>query len=54
MPGFQENLIGIGLICDADYSVTFTKDSVSMYSPNGHKVLRGGEKRKALDCGACP
>ena len=41
MPGFQENLIGIGKICDADYSVTFTKDSVIIYSPKGHTVLTG-------------
>ena len=54
MPGFQENRIGIGPICDADYSVTFTKDAVSIYSPNGHRVLRGGDKRKVLDYGACP
>ena len=39
MPGFQENLVCIGLICDADYSVTFTKDAVSIYSPKGHRVL---------------
>ena len=39
MPGFQENLVGKGPICDADYSVTFTKDAVSMYSPKVHRVL---------------
>ena len=41
MPGFQENLVGIGPICYADYSVTFTKDAVSIYSPKGHRVLMG-------------
>ena len=41
MPGFQENLVGIGLIYDADYSVTFTKDLVRIYSPKGHRVLIG-------------
>ena len=40
MPGFQENLMGIGPICDADYKVTFTKDTVSIYNPKGHRVLR--------------
>ena len=39
MPGFRENLVGIGPICDSDYSVTFTKDTVSIYSPKGHRVL---------------
>ena len=46
MPVFQENLIGIGPICDADYSVTFTKYTVSIYSPNGHKVLRGWREKE--------
>ena len=41
MPGFQENLIGIGPICDANYSVTFTKDAVINYIPKGHLVLKG-------------
>ena len=41
LPGFQENLVGIGPICDADYSFTFTKDAVSIYSPKGHRVLIG-------------
>ena len=41
IPGFQENLIGIGPICDADYSVTFTKDAVVIYSPKEHTVLTG-------------
>ena len=41
MPGFQENLICIGPICDADYSITFTKDAVIIYSPKGHKVITG-------------
>ena len=46
MPGFQENLIGLGPVCDADYSVTFTKDAVSIYSPNGHRVLRGCQEKE--------
>ena len=40
MPGFQENLVGIGLICDADYIVTFTKDTGSIYNPKGHRFLK--------------
>ena len=46
MPGFQENLIGIGQICDADYKVTFTKDTVSIYNPKGHRVLRGWQEKE--------
>ena len=44
MPGFQENLICIGPICDADYSITFTKDAVIIYSPKGHRFLMGWRK----------
>ena len=46
MPGFQENLIGIGPICDADYSVTLTKDTVSIYNPKGHRVLMGWREKE--------
>ena len=46
MPGLQENLIGIGPICDADYSVTFTKDTVIIYSPNRHRVMRGWREKE--------
>ena len=41
MPGFQENLLGIGTVFDADYSVIFCKDTVIIYSPKGHTVLTG-------------
>ena len=41
MSGFQENLVGIGPICDAEYSVTFTKDAVRIYGPKVHRVLIG-------------
>ena len=41
MPGFQENLVVIVPICDADYSVTFTKDAVRIYSTKGHRFLMG-------------
>ena len=41
MPGFQKNLVGIVPICDVEYSVTFTKDAVIIYSPKGHRVLMG-------------
>ena len=44
MPGFQEKLIDIGPIFDADYSFTFTKDAVIIYSPKGHPVFTGWQK----------
>ena len=46
MPGFQKNIMGIGPICDADYKVTFTKDTVSIYNPKGHRLLRGWQKKE--------
>ena len=39
--GFHENLVGIGPICDAKYSVLFTDDAVRIISPNGTVVLNG-------------
>ena len=39
MPVFQEILVGIGPICDAEYSVKFTKNAVIIYSPKGNRVL---------------
>ena len=44
MPGFQENLVGIGPVCYADYIVTFTKDVVIIYSTKGQRVLMGWHK----------
>ena len=44
MSVFQENLIDIGPIFDADYSVTFTKYTVIICSPKGHTVLTGGRE----------
>ena len=46
MPGFQENLMGIGPIYDSDYKVTFTKDTVSIYNPKGHRILRGWQEKE--------
>ena len=39
-------MIDIGPICDADYIVKFTKDAVSIYSPNRHRVLRGWREKE--------
>ena len=41
MEGFHENLIGIGPICDAKYSVLFDDDVVTIISPTGTPVLTG-------------
>ena len=41
MEGFHENLIGIGLIYEAKYTVIFNDNNVTIISPNGTPVLTG-------------
>ena len=41
MMGFHENLVGIGLICDAQYSVLFNDKLVTIISPTSIPVLKG-------------
>ena len=41
MPSFKHILIGIGKICDADFRVEFTKDTVIVYNPQQHPILSG-------------
>ena len=44
MKGFNENLIGIGPICNAKYSVLFNDESVTIISLTGTRVLTGWQK----------
>ena len=39
MPGFQHTLIGVGPICDANFSVLFNPDSVQIFDPTGKVIL---------------
>ena len=41
MPGFTENLVGIGAICDAGYTVTFSASVVTIYNQHGALVIHG-------------
>ena len=41
MPGFKHNLIGVGPLCDADYTVTFTRAAVIVRDSQGSSVLTG-------------
>jgi len=41
MPGFQHTLIGVGPICDANFSVLFNPDSVKIFDPTGRVILSG-------------
>ena len=44
MPGFQENLVGVGPMCDVDYKVTFNKHAVNIYSPTETPITTGWRK----------
>ena len=41
MPGFRHTLIGVGPLCDADCTVTFTRASVILKDARGIPVLTG-------------
>ena len=41
MPGFQHTLIGVGTLCDADCTVTFTCGAVIVRYERGIPVLTG-------------
>ena len=41
MLGLQENLVGVGPMCDANCTVTFIKHSVNIYSPTGTTIITG-------------
>jgi hypothetical protein len=41
MPGFQHSLLGIGIMCDKDCKVLFTKRRVTIYDKNDTPFLTG-------------
>ena len=41
MPGFKHTLIGVGLLCDADCTVTFTRAAVIVWDSQGSPVPIG-------------
>ena len=41
MPGFKHTLIGVGPLCDADCTVTFTSAAVLVRDMHGNPVLTG-------------
>ena len=41
MPTFTNTLIGVGPICDADCTVVFKKEDVTVLSPKGEPILQG-------------
>ena len=41
MPGFRHTLIGVGPLCDADCTITFTRAAVIVRDARGTPVLTG-------------
>ena len=46
MPAFTNTLIGVGPICDADLTVAFKKEDVTVLSPKGEPILQGWREEK--------
>ena len=43
---FTNTLVGVGPLCDADYTVVFTKQDVTVLSPKGKVILTGWRENK--------
>ena len=41
MPSFTNTLVGVGPICDADFTFMFTKYDVTVFAPDGKPILTG-------------
>ena len=46
MPTFTNTLIGIGPICDANFTVVFKKQDVTVILPEGEPILQGWREKK--------
>ena len=46
MPSFKHNLMGLGPICDADCTVTFSKTTVTIFDPRGQPIGTGWREPK--------
>ena len=46
MPDFTNTLIGVGPICDANCTVAFKKQDVTVLSPEGKPILQGRREKK--------
>ena len=45
MPGFRPTLIEVGLLCDADCTVTFAREAVIVRDTRGTPVLTGWREK---------
>ena len=41
MPSFNHSLIGLGIICDTEWSVNFHNHTVTIYDPQGSPLIQG-------------
>ena len=48
MPGFQDNLVGVGPMCNANCTVTFSNHVVNIYSPNGTPIITNWREPNGL------
>ena len=46
MPSFTNTLIGVGPICDANFTVVFKKEDVTVLSTEGKTILTGWREKK--------
>ena len=46
MPFFANTLVGAGTICDADCTVVFTEQDVTVFSPKVNVILTGWMENK--------
>ena len=46
MPTFTNTLIGVGPICDANCTVVFKKQDVTIISPEGKPIIQGWREKK--------
>ena len=41
IPGFTNNLISLGKLCDADCTAYIDKNKLEVHNKDGHKILHG-------------
>ena len=46
IPSFTNTLVGVGPICNADCTVLFTKQDVTVFSPGGNPILTGWREKE--------
>ena len=47
MPGFNHTILGVGPICNADCTVTFSRDAVVVHDATNRTILTGWREEQA-------